>query len=84
MDPLFQDDDGDASQMEESSDGLTGETGLSGAYDPNAPDQPEVDFFGRLDPTVETVFYDSVCGIPLFIAPRGRSFDDFRQESLKQ
>ena len=45
---------------------------------------PEVDFFSRLDPTVETVFYDSVCGIPLFIAPRGRSFDDFRQESLKQ
>lgn len=47
VDPLFQDDDGDASQMEESSDGLTGETGLSGAYDPNAPDQPEVDFFGN-------------------------------------
>lgn len=46
-------------------------------------DAPEVDFFGRLDPSIETVFYDSVCGIPLFIAPRGRSFDDFRTESLK-
>mmetsp|Transcript_60 Transcript_60/g.137 ORF Transcript_60/g.137 Transcript_60/m.137 type:complete len:255 (+) Transcript_60:82-846(+) len=43
---------------------------------------PEVDFFGRLDPTVETVFYDSVCGIPLFIAPRGRSFAEFQEESL--
>ncbi len=47
VDPQFQDDDGDASQMEESSDGLAGETGLSGAYDPNAPDQPDEDFFGN-------------------------------------
>lgn len=44
---------------------------------------PEVDFFGRLDPSVETVFYDSVCGVPLFIAPRGRTFDEFKTESLK-
>lgn len=43
---------------------------------------PEVDLFGRLDPNVETVFYDSVCGLPLFIAPRGRSFDEFKEESL--
>ena len=43
----------------------------------------EVDFFGRLDPSAETVFYDSVCGVPLFIAPRGRTFDEFKQESLK-
>lgn len=42
----------------------------------------EVNLFGRLDPTVETVFYDSVCGIPLFIAPRGRSFEEFKEESL--
>lgn len=44
---------------------------------------PDVDLFGKLDPTVETVFYDSVCGLPLFIAPRGRSFEDFKEESLK-
>ena len=44
---------------------------------------PEVDFFGKLSPDIETIFYDSVCGIPLFIAPRGRSFDDFKTESLK-
>jgi peptide methionine sulfoxide reductase MsrB len=44
---------------------------------------PEVDLFGRLDPRGETVFYDSVCGIPLFVAPRGRSFSDFREESFK-
>jgi len=43
---------------------------------------PEVDLFGRLDPDVETIFYDSVCGIPLFIAPRGRTFEEFKEESL--
>ena len=44
---------------------------------------PEVDLFSRLDPNEETVFYDSTCGIPLFIAPRGRSFEEFKEESLK-
>ncbi|KAL7515511.1 hypothetical protein ACHAXN_013454 [Cyclotella atomus] len=43
---------------------------------------PEVNLFSRLDPHNETIFYDSVCGIPLFIAPRGRSFDEWKQESL--
>lgn len=43
---------------------------------------PEVNLFGRLDHTVETVFYDSVCGLPLFIAPRGRTFEEFKEESL--
>jgi len=39
-----------------------------------------VDLFSRLDPnaTEPTTFYDSVCGIPLFVAPRGRTFDEFR------
>lgn len=44
---------------------------------------PEVDFFGKLDPKNETIFYDSVCGLPLFIAPRGRTFEEFKEESLK-
>jgi len=43
---------------------------------------PEVDLFSRLDPSVETIFYDSVCGIPLFIAPRNRTFEEFKEESL--
>ena len=43
---------------------------------------PEVDLFSRLDPEAETIWYDSVCGIPLFISPRGRSFEDFKEESL--
>ncbi|KAL7552073.1 hypothetical protein ACHAWF_015325 [Thalassiosira exigua] len=44
---------------------------------------PEVDLFGRLNPANQTVFYDSVCGLPLFVAPRGRTFEEFRDESLK-
>ena len=43
---------------------------------------PEVDLFGRLHPDVETTFFDSVCGLPLFIAPRGRTFEEFKDESL--
>jgi len=43
---------------------------------------PEVDFYSKLDPTAEHVFYDSVCGIPLFVAPRGRTFEEFVEESV--
>merc|ERR1711907_24749 len=39
-------------------------------------------FFEEVDPDVETTFYDSVTGKPLFCAPRGRSFEEFKQESL--
>jgi len=45
-------------------------------------DWPEVDFYSKLDPNQETVFYDSVCGLPLFVAPRGRTFEDFVEESV--
>lgn len=30
----------------------------------------------------EVTFYDPACGVPLFVAPRGRSAQDFRQESI--
>uniref|UniRef100_A0A7S0AFQ0 Peptide-methionine (R)-S-oxide reductase n=1 Tax=Minutocellus polymorphus TaxID=265543 RepID=A0A7S0AFQ0_9STRA len=43
---------------------------------------PEVRLFDKLDPTVEHVFYDSVCGLPLFVAPRGRTFEEFQEESI--
>ena len=36
----------------------------------------------EVDQTKETTYYDSVSGKPLFIAPRGRSFEDFKQESI--
>ena len=34
-----------------------------------------------IDPSKETTFYDSVTGKALFVAPRGRSFEDFKRES---
>lgn len=34
-----------------------------------------------MDKTGETIFFDSVSGKPLFIAPRGRTFEQFRRES---
>jgi len=44
--------------------------------------EPQVAIFDKLNPDEETIFYDVVCGLPLFIAPRGRSFADFQAESL--
>jgi len=43
--------------------------------------QPGIDLFSRLNRSAETVFYDSICGIPLFVAPRGRSFAAWEAES---
>ena len=43
---------------------------------------PEVRLFDRLDPSKEHVWYDSVCGLPLFVAPRGRTFEEFKEESI--
>ena len=43
---------------------------------------PEVRLFDRLDPNKEHIWYDSVCGLPLFVAPRGRTFDEFKEESI--
>lgn len=37
--------------------------------------------FAQLDATGTTIFYDSVCGVPIFKAPVGRSFAAWRQES---
>lgn len=36
----------------------------------------------QVDKSGEITFYDSVTGKPLFIAPRGRTFEDFKKESL--
>ena len=38
-------------------------------------------YFTEIDRTKETTYYDSVTGKPLFIAPRGRTFEDFESES---
>jgi hypothetical protein len=42
-----------------------------------------VDFFAQLDPTQVHTFYDSVCGVPLFRAPVGRSFEEWKAESIR-
>jgi peptide methionine sulfoxide reductase MsrB len=38
-------------------------------------------FLKEVDRTKETTYYDSVTGKPLFIAPRGRTFEEFEKES---
>jgi peptide methionine sulfoxide reductase MsrB len=43
--------------------------------------EDHIDLFSKVDDGI--VFYDSVCGVPLFIAPRGRSFKDWKEESLQ-
>ena len=37
----------------------------------------DVDLFSYLKPNMTVTFYDSVCGLPLFVVPRGRSLEDF-------
>jgi peptide methionine sulfoxide reductase MsrB len=37
--------------------------------------------FSQLNKSGVTIFYDSVCGVPLFKAPVGRSFADWQKES---
>ena len=47
-------------------------------------ERPDRDLFSKLDSSgPPTVFYDSVCGLPLFLAPKGRSFADWKSESDK-
>lgn len=45
--------------------------------------QPDVNLFSKLNATGENTFYDSVCGLPLFTAPRGRSFADFKADTTE-
>lgn len=40
-----------------------------------------VSFFEQLDPNKRHVFYDSACGIPLYVAPIGRTFKEWEEES---
>ena len=45
--------------------------------------RPDVDLFGAIKKTGKktTIFYDSVCGLPLFEAPKNRTFEEFQTES---
>jgi len=37
--------------------------------------------FRKLSDSGTTIFYDSVCGLPLFEAPMGRTLDEFKAET---
>jgi peptide methionine sulfoxide reductase MsrB len=40
------------------------------------------EFFVEMEKNEEIAFYDSVTGKPLFVAPRGRTMEEFKKESL--
>jgi hypothetical protein len=44
---------------------------------------PDVRLFQVIDSKEVTIFYDSVCGIPLFQAPVGRTFADWRDDTTE-
>lgn len=43
---------------------------------------PDIKLFSKLTDDGTTTFYDSVCGIPLFIAPKGRTHAEWKKESF--
>jgi len=43
----------------------------------------QLQLFEKLDKTKKTTFYDPVCGLPLFTAPVGRTFEEWRAESIE-
>lgn len=44
-------------------------------------DAQKTTFLKEVSPDEEVTYFDSVTGKPLYIAPRGRSFDEFLKES---
>lgn len=44
-------------------------------------EREDIALFDRIDSKGTTTFYDSVCGIPLFTAPQGRTFEEWKAES---
>ena len=46
-------------------------------------DQPDVALFKNMNAHGQTVFYDSVCGIPLFSVPRNRTLADFQADTTE-
>lgn len=43
--------------------------------------QPSIGLFRKLNKSGTTTFYDSVCGLPLFEAPIGRTLEEFEAET---
>lgn len=42
---------------------------------------PDIDLFSKINGT--TTFYDSVCGLPLFTAPKGRTLQEFKDDTVE-
>jgi hypothetical protein len=51
------------------------------AETPGTYARPDVLLFKHMNLSGETTFYDPVCGIPLFIVPRGRNISSFIEET---
>jgi len=45
--------------------------------------RPDVQLFKHMNPNGTTTFYDSVCGLPVFVAPQGRSMADFEADTTE-
>ena len=43
----------------------------------------DLDFFTHIKSDQETVWYDQAAKKPLFVMPRGRTFDDFKEEAME-
>jgi len=42
---------------------------------------PDISLYEHLDESGVTTFYDSVCGLPLFMAPMNRTLDEFKADT---
>ena len=42
---------------------------------------PNVNLYSEMNSNGTTIFYDPVCGIPLFEAPKGRTFEEFQADT---
>ena len=78
------------SQTETLTEAICCDSQYAGYAEPNGfMNTPQVSLFPKLvaerlvTGEQESTFYDSVCGIPLFRAPRNRTFAEFRRESEK-
>jgi len=45
--------------------------------------EPDVNLFGHLNPDGQTIFYDTTCGLPVFVAPVNRTLADFKQDTTE-
>jgi hypothetical protein len=43
----------------------------------------DIDLFNKMNASGETTFYDSACGVPLFIVPRNRTFSEFVADTIE-